>query len=272
MSTARLAALALATSLFWPLLTASSPAAGPASPAAAPATASPPGFAAPACVPALAAGSHTLSLDVDGWPREAIVHVPAMATGSRPPAVIAFHGYTAYADQLEVTSGLSRLADEAGFVVAYPQALGSPTEWHFEGNLGSDERDIAMVKVLMTELTEEACADPARVVLAGHSQGGGMASDAACRLADRVAGVALVAAVWFEPPCQPARAIPVVAMHALDDPVLPYAGGPIGGVAGHVPQVLPVEEAIGAWAARDGCGSTPQVVDQTRRLGHPGLA
>jgi polyhydroxybutyrate depolymerase len=210
----------------------------------------------PACVPMLAAGSQTVALEIGGRPRDVIVHIPAALTHERWPAVVAFHGYSSFAKDLEAVSGLSALADDHGFVVAYPQALGSPTEWHFSGNLGYDQRDLSMTRALLRLLVDQACVDPDRIVLAGHSMGGGMASDAACRLADQVAGVVLVAALWFELPCQPARPLPVVATHALDDEVLPYQGGTIGGVAPGVPDQLPVESAIGTWAAHDGCAST----------------
>jgi polyhydroxybutyrate depolymerase len=221
--------------------------------------ASPAASAGGECVPRVPAGSQTLTLDVDGGPREVIVHVPASTGGSRLPAVIAFHGFSAHASELEVTSGLSALADAGPFVVAYPQGLDQPPEWHFQGYVGYDQRDLDLVRSLLDVLEQQACADPARIILAGHSMGGGMASDAACQLADRVAGVVLVSALWFELPCQPSRPVPVVATHALDDEVLPYGGGVIGGVASGVPDQLPVEAAIGTWAAHDGCGSPPEV-------------
>ena len=107
-------------------------------------------------------------------------------------------------------------------------------------------------------LIEQACVDPDYIILAGHSMGGATASHAACRLADRVAGVMLAAALWFELPCEPARPIPVIAMHALDDEVLPYAGGRIGGVGPEVPEQLSVERMMAAWAGHDGCGTTPE--------------
>ena len=199
-----------------------------------------------------------MTLAVDGTPREVIVHVPDVDLGRPVPAVVAFHGYSSFATDLEATSDLSARADDGGFVVAYPQALGSPTEWHFAGNRGYDRRDLTMTQSLIQMLVEQACVDPTRVFLAGHSMGGAMASDAACRLADQVAGVVLVAALWFELPCQPVRPVPVTATHALDDPVLPYAGGGIGGVGPGVPEQLPVESAIAAWAVHDGCGATPE--------------
>lgn len=213
------------------------------------------------CLPALAPGNHVLQLDVAGTSREVVVQVPSLAPGVRPAAVIAFHGYSAHADQLEETTGLSPLAAERGFVVAYPEGLGDPTEWHFSGSFGAGRRDVDLADTLMATLIEQACVDPARILIAGHSMGGAMASEVACRLADRVAGVVLVAALWFQLPCAPARPVPVLAMHALDDEVLPYAGGAIGGVGPGVPPTLGVEEAMGAWATHDGCGSPPSITD-----------
>jgi polyhydroxybutyrate depolymerase len=212
-------------------------------------------------MPVLVPGSQVVTLDLDGIAREVIVHVPTSAAGGTLPAVVAFHGFSAFASDLEATSGLSDLADANGFVVAYPQGLGSPTEWDVAGNQGDDQSDLAMIGSLLVVLEEQACVDADRIVLAGHSMGGAMASDAACRLAGQVAGVVLVAALWFELPCAPSRPLPVTALHALDDPVLPYAGGPIGGIPSRLPEQLAVETAIATWAAHDGCSLTPAVSD-----------
>jgi len=50
------------------------------------------------------------------------------------------------------------------------------------------------------------------------------------------------------------RAVAVIAMHALDDPLLPYEGADIGP---GTPDQLPVESALAAWAEHDSCGHTP---------------
>ena len=76
-----------------------------------------------------------LGMSIAGLEREAIIHVPPDAHGRRPLA-IGFHGYTATAAQLEATSGLSALADTDGFVVAYVQGAGRPTDWTFQGHVG----------------------------------------------------------------------------------------------------------------------------------------
>jgi polyhydroxybutyrate depolymerase len=188
--------------------------------------------------------------------------MPGVAPDVRPPGVVAFHGYTAHAWQLEETSGLSEQADARDYVVAYPEALGDPTAWRLSAMWGGDRRDIAFTEAVIEMLVEQACADLHAIVLAGHSMGGAMASEAACRLAERVAGVVLVAALWLEPPCAPSRPVPVVATHALDDPVLPYEGGPLPGFGPNGPQLLAVEDAIGRWAAHDACGPSPETTDE----------
>jgi polyhydroxybutyrate depolymerase len=212
-------------------------------------------------------GEYPSEVDVDGLPREVLVHVPPAASepGARLPLVIAYHGYSAYAWQLAESARLGPVADELGFVVAYPQGLPDgpwPPDWYFPGApdeppQGVDE--IRFVEVLLELAAAEGCIDTDRVFVMGHSKGGGMAEAAACALADRLAGAVLVSAIQLGIPCAPATPIPVVALHALDDAVLPYAGGHIPGTPSSYPDVLPVEQGIGAWATRNRCTSGPVV-------------
>lgn len=226
-------------------------------------SAPPSGPPASACA-SLVPGEYTIQVDVDGTAREVLVHVPALAPGSAPvPLVIGYHGYTATAPQLAQTAALGASADQDGFLVFYPQGIadgfGQP-DWVFPGAPGpapAGVDDMRLTEVLLDLAAAEGCVDPDRVILMGHSKGGGMAQAAACALADRVAGVVLVAAIQFGAPCEPSRPVPVVALHALDDPVLPYSGGRIPGTPSWFPELLPVEEAVAAWAARNGCDAGP---------------
>ncbi len=218
----------------------------------------------------LVPGDHTLAIDVDGISREVIVHVPPAASqpGARLPLVIAFHGYSAYASQLAASLGLGPVADEDGFVVAYPQGLSRgawPPDWFFPGAPGpspSGVDDIRFTEAILELAAAETCIDMGRVTVVGHSKGGGMAEAAACALPDRLIGAVLLSAVQFGVPCAPAVPIPIVALHALDDPVLPYAGGHIPGTPAGYPDVLPVEQGIAAWSTRNGCASGPVISEQ----------
>lgn len=226
-------------------------------------SAPPSGPPASACA-SLVPGEYTIDVDVDGLARDVLVHVPQLAPGAAPvPLVIGYHGYTATAPQLAQTAALGASADEDGFLVFYPQGIadgfGQP-DWVFPGAPGpapAGVDDVRLTEALLDLAAAEGCVDPDRVILMGHSKGGGMAQAAACALADRVAGVVLVAAIQFGAPCEPGRPVPVVALHALDDPVLPYSGGRIPGTPSWFPELLPVEEAVAAWAARNGCDAGP---------------
>jgi polyhydroxybutyrate depolymerase len=215
----------------------------------------------------LVPGEYSIHVDVDGTTREVLVHVPPVASEPAPrmPLVIAFHGYSAYAWQLAETARLGPMADAGGFVVAYPQGSGTVPSWYVPGGptpppAGVD--DIRLVEALLDLASAEGCVDAERVVVMGHSMGGAMADAVACALADRIVGVIEVSAVRFAIPCSPTRPVHVVALHALDDPVLPYGGGRIAGAPPSYAQVRPVEQAMADWATRNGCPGGPVTVEE----------
>lgn len=122
--------------------------------------------------------------------------------------------------------------------------------------LATSDRELG--QAVLAWLAATGCVDMARVFLAGHSQGGGMAADLACELSDRFAGVALVSGEYLRFPCPSAHPIPVVAFHALDDEILPFEGGTVSGAPSNYPNVLPVENVLAQWAAHDRCASEPE--------------
>ena len=70
--------------------------------------------------------------------------------------------------------------------------------------------------------------------------------------------VGLVAAAQSLPAdwCQATRPVPAIAFHGTADPMVPYAGGPLGDPLNPVKPIFPpVRQWVGAWAARNGCGS-----------------
>ncbi len=74
-----------------------------------------------------------MALSSGGRSRTVIVHVPTGYTGrQREPLVLNLHGSGSTAAQQEVFSGMDRVADAGGFIVAYPQgaiASGSGFDW-----------------------------------------------------------------------------------------------------------------------------------------------
>ena len=183
---------------------------------------------------------------VDGICREYLVHVPASYDGSRPTSlVLALHGENSAPSTMEATSGLSQVADAAGFVVVYPAGLGG--NWNLYPN-GSDTR---FVRTLVEQLRRRGQIDSRRVYLAGYSMGGGMAHRAICELSDVIAALAAVAGEFRgHHLCGPLRPVPVMAIHGADDPVIP----PAGRVEAEWP---PVAAWADFWAAWNGCEATP---------------
>lgn len=209
---------------------------------------------ASACVPEPMAPDTVVTLDVGGVERSALVHPPATGAGASRSLALAFHGYSGSMWDLGYTGGLSDLAEAEGFVVAYPQGIGEVPTWDLQG--GSD---IPFVLALIDELVATQCVEPARVFATGFSMGGGMTNLLACRVADRIAGIAPVAAnhggTWGDP-CTPSRPMPIVAFHGTLDEALPYDGGD-----SPFPDqpVTAVETWMADWATTNGCGGGPAV-------------
>lgn len=114
------------------------------------------------------------SFDHQGEERQFLLHLPEdLPKGS--PLVVFLHGYRGDArDYAEM--GLSRVADEHGFAVVYPQGLpdrrGIP---HWNARLKiSEVDDVGFLKALVMFLQDKHELDPERTFVSGVSNGGFM--------------------------------------------------------------------------------------------------
>lgn len=208
---------------------------------------------------------HYLKLEGFGEARRILVHDPPGAEGLSLPLVLALHGTGGSGRLMALLSGLNRLADERGFRVAYPQALGEVgTEepargaaWNAGPGLGCplhpDADDVAFLGAVVARVARHAPIDPQRLYVAGFSNGARMAYRMALA-APWVAAIAAVAGapVWGE---APARAVPTLAFHGTEDQHIPYGGG-VGSQGRRIP-ALSAQEAVARWAALMGCGEGP---------------
>ncbi len=164
-----------------------------------------------------------------GVERQYQIFRPANAAGP-VPAVILLHGGGGTGAQLERFTDFDRVAASAGIVAVYPQGVGR--EWNDRRGPGvqSDVDDDRFLLDLIESLGAKGLLDRNRVYIAGISNGGLMALDMACTHADRIAGIAVVAAslpVNYQ--CDPARPLPVIFFHGTEDQFIPFAGGQIAG-------------------------------------------
>ncbi|MDA2913918.1 hypothetical protein MYX77_08180 [Acidobacteriia bacterium AH_259_A11_L15] len=218
-----------------------------------------------------------------GQTRQYLLYVPKTYDPSKAtPLVISMHAAPMWpAAQMEI-SRWNELADEHGFIVAYPSGtdvLGilprGPKVWRVNPGRGP-EVDATFISDLIDKLEAEYNIDPTRIYADGLSNGGGMSFVVSCRLSHRVAAVGAVAAAQTLPFdwCGDSRPVPMVAFHGTDDRMVPYEGGPSGDPFN--PITFPaVRDWAASWVRRNQCSGDPidaRVTASVRRLAYTNCA
>lgn len=217
-------------------------------------------------------GDQTRTLQVDGRARSYIIHVPPKFNPRKPtPVVLAFHGAATNAIIMAISSGLSDKADEAGFIVVYPNGTGKGNVllvWNAGGWHGSKAEtqpdDVKFVRELLDDLAKVVKVDSKRIYATGMSNGGMMCYRLAAELSNRIAAIAPVSGTLAVERCHPLRPVPVIHFHGTDDKLVPF-DGPDERTA-KVFAFKSVEETIRTWAKIDGCPTKPKTV----KLPHKG--
>jgi polyhydroxybutyrate depolymerase len=204
--------------------------------AALPVAASPASAAAP-CGKGERTGRYSIVLRSAGIARYALVNVPpGVASNRRLPLVLALHGAGGTGREMDAGTGLSSLADRAGFVAVYPS-----TAWKFWNIAAAPGKpdDVAFLRTLLDTVESQVCIDPGRVYATGVSNGGGMVALLGCALSDRIAAIAPVAGNYLPlPPCAPQRPVSMLEIHGTADRSVPY-------------KIVP--GWVGTWLRLDGC-------------------
>ncbi|MDQ6736708.1 MAG: hypothetical protein M3Z30_03290 [Gemmatimonadota bacterium] len=207
--------------------------------------------------------SHDLGLHVGREHRTYIIHVPKSYHRDTPaPLVILLHGHGSRAETFERLTGMSDKAEEKGFIVVYPQALGSPSVWHTGVDGSPSVDDLAFIRELIAELRTRYDVDPARIYVGGHSNGAFMAYRVGAALSSTVAAIGISAGsigrstargdtVRVQAPDVP---VAVIAFHGKADNAVPYDGGK---ETDGPRRIVPVAQSIELWVNADGCRTTP---------------
>lgn len=208
-------------------------------------------------------GDHARTVHVDGHERTYLVHVPPRDAPAAPmPVVLAFHGGGANAASMMAFSGLNAKADEAGFVVAYPEGTGR-LERMLTFNAGNccgqaaarAIDDVAYTRHVLDDLEGIANVDRRRVFATGMSNGGMMAYRLAAEMSDRIAAIAPVSGPMGTEDCRPGRAVSVMHFHGDADEFAPFHGGTGRGPSGT--DFFSVDHSIEAWVEANGCRKSP---------------
>ena len=220
----------------------------------------------PATRPVVRIPGHELrTVNVSGTPRFYLLHVPPAYDPKKPtPVVLAFHGAAMNGGLMVGFCGLSKKADEAGFVVAYPYGTGVGGVF-LTFNAWADPRpqgpvdDVAYTSKLLDDLASVVNVDPKRVFATGMSNGGMMCHRLAAELSERIAAIAPVAGTLAIPRCNPKRPVPVMHFHGTADKIVPF-NGPDQQTARFI-RMRSVEDTVNTWVKLDGCPPEPKITD-----------
>jgi polyhydroxybutyrate depolymerase len=174
----------------------------------------------------------------------------------KPALVVVMHGYSGNAKNIAAYSGMNSLADEHGFLVAYPQgSIDSRGNAFF--NVGyqfhADSKidDVAYIKAMVKQIQERFSVEQNQIFATGMSNGGDMIYLLACRTGNLFRAFAPVAGSMMASlmnNCDFEVAPPILAISGTDDPVTLHAGdmNNIGGWGPYGSQ----QDTIAFWVER----------------------
>ena len=194
---------------------------------------------------------------------------------ARAPLLIFLHGYGGDHAEAARSFGIEALADAHGVYVALPDGTPDPDGRRF---WNADDAccdfhalpvdDVAYLDAIFTDALARYPIDPARLYVAGYSNGGFMAHRYACDRAERVAAVASFAGEpWNDASmCKPSVPVSVLQVHGDADEVVAYGGAS----AGHARRGSPLrgatpsaKDGIAMWSVKDRCAEKT-VTDDAR--------
>lgn len=211
----------------------------------------------------MSANDHVLYLEQ----RRYVIHLPSGYEEDRPlPVVVMMDGRGGTPWTAMKSTGWSATADAEHFIVVYPEALrvdpsgpqhfmDNPQMWKTEA--GSE--DVAFLLAVIDDVHARFKTDPARVYMAGFSNGAVMAFRFALEHPDRIAAIGPVAAHFRMRDAALRRPVPMIYFFGKQDPLSPFDGGTVTMPWGAVETRPAVAETPARWAALMGLGGPSSI-------------
>lgn len=209
----------------------------------------------------IASSSTSRKILHDEIERSYILYIPDSVDLSQPvPLVIALHGGTGNGKIMMSTSGFNQVADDNGFIVAYPDGAGLLEDkiltWNVGTCCGYSQRnnidDVGFIRAMIVDIQTVATIDPKQIYATGMSNGGMMSYRLACEASDLFAAIAPVSGTLNFSPCSPAEPVSLIHFHGTADTHIPYEGG-------YGPDSLvdvnftSVSDSVNFWVSQDEC-------------------
>jgi len=218
------------------------------------------------------AQTHCETLAFDGRERSYRLYVPERVATPAPLLLVLHPALFDGATMQAITSGgFDRRADSSGALILYPDGIDQHWNDGREATAAAAAHidDVGFLRALVGALAARYPIDPARIYVAGFSNGGMMALRLACQATDVFAGFVAVAAslgAELAAQCHPQPPRPVALIDGTADPLVPYAGGKVG-LFGSRGRVVGADATFALFSGLAGCnarGAQPQALDAGR--------
>jgi polyhydroxybutyrate depolymerase len=228
------------------------------------------GVKADTAPPALAPGDYAYTLAHGGRMRRYLLHVPPQAlAGHALPVVLNLHGGGGHAANQKTYSRMDTTSDQEGFLAVYPNGTGPQGDRLLTWNAGlccgsavvEQVDDVGFILAVLDHLARQTPVDRRRVYATGLSNGAMMSYRLAVEAADAIAAIAPVAGAMMMVRFAPARPVPVMHIHSVDDPRALYEGGlgPPWPMTNTRVRHFSVEQTLGKWITFNQCEAKPEV-------------
>jgi len=205
------------------------------------------------------------TLEHDGLERRYQLTVPDGIDGPTP-LVIVLHGGGGNGKHIADITGFPDLAERAGFIAAFPSA--HMRHWYDDRNIRLTARhpefvdDTGFLTTLIDTIAAGHPVDPARVYIAGASNGAMMAYRMAREAGHRIAAIGAVMGLLpehYRSHGDPEVSMPVCLIHGTDDPIVPFTGGEMRVQRKFYGNALSADDTIAYWAAHNHCITPPEI-------------